>query len=168
MKKAERIDHIQKRAYELAYTGEYSRWLEIEWQIGKETPGYVKEALDIKIIRDALDDICKIAQSPSEVENKVLFKEWILKFIVQNSESLKNEFPEVSLNIRDDNFIIENRDKKLKVTKIFDSRRLHGVLSYNENGNYYVNEMRYSSTKGFDEFNADDWKELIKCSYSNY
>lgn len=105
-KKAERHTHVRERAYELARTGSYRDWLSIESAIRNEGYPEARTILDDQFIRDELDEICRIAQSAEETENRELFKNWLTDFVEKNIPVLKQEFPSATIQLHQDHFSV--------------------------------------------------------------
>lgn len=70
MKKHKRIETIQKRAREYANSGLYSGWQNIEWKLRQEGLFEARDELDDPETRSELDELCRKARSPSEVESR--------------------------------------------------------------------------------------------------
>jgi hypothetical protein len=61
MKKAERHAEILRRAKELAKTGNYGSWLDVEMALRREGLAEARGLLDSRIERHSLDVICEHA-----------------------------------------------------------------------------------------------------------
>jgi hypothetical protein len=70
MKKDKRIEVIQKRAREYANSGLYSGWQNIEWKLRQEGLFEARDELDDPETRSEIDELCRKARSPLEVENR--------------------------------------------------------------------------------------------------
>lgn len=70
MRKKKRIEVIQKRAREYANSGLYSGWQNIEWKLREERLFEARDELDDPETRSELDELCRKARSPSEVESR--------------------------------------------------------------------------------------------------
>ena len=63
MNKEERCSYISKRAKELALSGKFSGWLQIEREIRSEGYSEARQVLDNPSIRSRLDKICADVQA---------------------------------------------------------------------------------------------------------
>ncbi|MHB8579389.1 MAG: hypothetical protein ACYDA4_05960 [Ignavibacteriaceae bacterium] len=93
MKKDERhLLYIRNQAYELAYSGKGRDWLSIEFLLRAEGWTEARRILDNDNMRKELNDICNIANSPIEIENRASFKRWIKDFVGANTKILNQEY----------------------------------------------------------------------------
>lgn len=69
MNKNERHAYILRRARELADSGKFDRWLQIEWHIRyEEHLQDARQVLDDEFIRSQLDEACKRAKAKEAVD----------------------------------------------------------------------------------------------------
>jgi hypothetical protein len=63
MKKSERQEYVMRRARELAQSGNFDRWSDIEFELRvREGFSEAREWLDTRFIRSELDGICAQAR----------------------------------------------------------------------------------------------------------
>ena len=162
MNKAERKEYILKESDIMAKTGKYSDFMSIELVLRSKGLEDARSVLDDSFIRENLNEICKTAQSPIEVENRKLFDHWVSEIVPALFVAVKKEFPEANINLRDNSFSISIGGNSLDISKQFASRKLTGVLHFtNAEGESY--KMNYEvSKKDFEELNETDLIALTK------
>jgi hypothetical protein len=125
MKKAERERQIRQRAFELAETGKYARWLEVEWALGKEGYTGVQSVLDDKRLRDELDETCRIAQSKEETERRQNFRQFIKGVLDTVTKLTSQQIPGLRVNATHlDRISFATRGWELSVNREFNSSKL--------------------------------------------
>lgn len=163
MKKEERLSFINKEAYKLSKTGEYSDWLSIEIALRGDGFTEARRVLDNERMRKELDEFCKKARSEEEIKNRNLFNQWLGNFIEQKKAQLSNVFPNVNIYISQKYFSISSDKKCYEIKKEFGNRKLIGDYIYEEtDGKSYRLFDSYRSLKDFDEFTLQDLIELVK------
>ncbi|MCA0058034.1 hypothetical protein [Mesorhizobium sp. B261B1A] len=69
MNKKERLAYILRRSRDLADTGDFAGWLQIEWRIvHQERLHEARHVLDNSFIRSQLDEACKRARAKELVD----------------------------------------------------------------------------------------------------
>lgn len=163
MKKSERIELIHKRAHELAKSGKYTDWLSIEYALSSDGLTEVRSELDRDYLRKELDELCKIAKSDSEIQNRIAFEEWIKNFIEPNINLAKKSYQALKYYLSVDKFYLIGSKKELHIQKVFGQKGLIGDLITEESdGKRYRTYSYYSSQKDFDQFETEDFISLVK------
>lgn len=162
MNKDERYSYIRKRADELARTGDYLDYSFIEIAIRSEGLEDARSVLDDTFIRDQLDKVCEIAQSPQEMENRKRFDKWISNFVQPSCDELRKGFPTVSITFEKLVFAVSIGSNRMDVYKSFGSRKLVGTFHFTaEDENHYKSENITISPKNFDEFELEDLMKIV-------
>ena len=158
----ERHSHIRKLAFDYARSGKYIDWLSVEHALRSDGFSEARSILDNQYIREELNQICKDAHSPSEIENRELFKNWIKDFIQDNITNVKEKYAGVSIDASENSFTIFSSKKEIEITKVFYSRKLQGDY-YEESGDHrYKYGNNYHSIITFEQFTIDDLYNLAE------
>ena len=166
-RKEDLYSYVRKRAIELAQSGDYEDFLTVETVIISE--GYKEAQSILKDQKKELNNTCNIAQSSEEKENRRLYKKWINDFVGSNFPSLKQEYPDVKLTIRDSSFSFFNNKNQIDFYKRFSLRKLTGVLYFTgADGSRNKADYHNIVDKNFNEFTIDDLRGLIIIVVSNH
>lgn len=142
--------------------------LSIEYALSADSLTEVRSELENDYLRKDLDELCKIARSEPEIQNRMLFKEWIKNFITQNISLAKKSHPELKYYLGDDKFFLIGSKKELHIQRVFGQKRLTGDLIAEESdGKRYRIFNNYNSIKDFDQFETVDFLSLVKKVFNN-
>ncbi len=163
MKKNERRIYTRERAYELAYAGKGIHFRSIEQLLNKEGLTEARRILDNPDIRSELNDICDIANSPFEIENRHLFIDWIKTSLTSNIQKIKKSYPNVIVSFINNGFEISLNNNKIKIFKKFNSRKLYGHCYFEMiDSKIYKSQNCYESEQDFNNVELSEFINIVK------
>jgi len=166
MKKRERIETIHKCACEYAKSGLNPSWQNIEWKLHEEGLPEARNELDDSAIRAELDELCRIARSPEEVERRKKFRDWIQDTAIPSETLIKQTLTDAQIVVLADKCKLKGPDCTIIIEREFGSTKIKASSSgHNRNDDHFTHDCETDGNPTFDSINSKEFARLVIALY---